>query len=456
MKKASVQRRILIWYTAIFVVLILVNLAVVTSISSASLFANASEILTHETEEIAEELSIGPSGPTLDDEEEEDDGEAFPYFRDNVVFVILRNNSVEYGTLPAGIDPDLPVQLYTVRTVKAAGEEWLVYEVMMENAYVLRGLYSTTDSKAVFQTTFWLLAIVSPVLILISFVGGSAILKRSFRPIHAVYQTAEQIKNSEDYALRIAVDKADDEVSRMAEMINRMLDQMQTAIRREKDFASNVSHELRTPLTVLRSQVEFLQTKEIAADLQNELTSIMNQILAMERMVRQFLELSRAKHIQNDDLEPFELFDVVESVVSSMASSIESKHLTLTLDKPDFSTRMLSYLPAHAQIWTNLLSNAIKYNVDGGRIVIRFRKEDARLKIDLEDTGIGIAADDLAKVFDPFFRAEPSRHVEGLGVGLSITKELVDLLNGEIAMESTKNRGTTVHLVFLLPPISKE
>lgn len=448
MRKPSVQRRILIWYTAVFVLLILVNLAVVISISSAAIFANAREILTHETEEIAEELRIGDHGPTLGDDEEDDDG--FAYFRDNVVFVILNNGVVAYGAMPSDLDGLPAVELYVVRSIQGSNAaEWLVYDVLVDDGYVLRGLYYTSDSKAAFQSMIWLLILVSPLLILISLIGGSTILRRAFRPINAVYQTAEQIKNSEDYALRIAVSSDHDEVSRMARMVNHMLDQMQTAIRREKDFASNVSHELRTPLTVLRSQVEYMQTKTFDAEVQQNLTSIMNQIGSMERMVRQFLELTRAKHIQPDDLETFDLFDMVESVASSMAPMMETKRIDCAIIPPVDSTTVFSYLPAHVQIWTNLISNAIKYNVEGGRIVIRFCEENNRLCIDIEDTGIGMSSEDLARAFDPFYRAEPSRHgVEGLGVGLSITKELVDLLEGSIDLASTPGKGTTVHLSF--------
>lgn len=450
MKKASVQRRILTWYTLIFVALILVNLVVVSSIASSSIDTNASEVLVHETEETAGELTIGPNGPTLDDEEEEDDSDPFPYYRDNVVFVIMKNGAVEYGSMPTAIQPIPPVALFSIQRVKDdTGSQWLLYDVPVESGYVLRGMYSTSEANAVFRELIWLLAIVSPILILISFVGGKTILKRLFRPINVVYQTAERIKDREDYALRIPIGQADDEVARMAEMINRMLDQMQRAIRREKEFAANVSHELRTPLTVLRSQVEYLQAKSADAAVQKDLASIMGQILGMERMVRQFLELARAKHIQKDDLETFELLDVVESVAASMAPMMEAKGIDCTIEPPAFSTRVRSYLPAHAQIWTNLISNAVKYNVDGGRILIRFSKPDNRLQIDIEDTGIGMSAETLARAFDPFYRAEPSRSVEeGLGVGLSITKELVDLLEGSIAMDSTLGKGTVVHLRF--------
>jgi signal transduction histidine kinase len=449
-KKASVQRRILTWYTLIFVALILLNLVVVSSISSSSIYTNASEVLVHETDETAGEMTIGPNGPTLDDEAEEDDSDPFPYYRDNVVFVVMKNGNVEYGSMPTAIQPIPPVTLFSIQRVKDdTGSQWLVYDVPVESGYVLRGMYSTSEANALFRDLLWLLAILSPILILISFVGGKTILKRLFRPINAVYQTAERIKDHEDYALRIPIGKADDEVARMAEMINRMLDQMQRAIRREKEFAANVSHELRTPLTVLRSQVEFLQTKATDEALQKDLSSIMAQIQGMERMVRQFLELARAKHIQKDDLETFDLVDLVESVAASMTPLMETKRIACTIEPPGFSTKILSYLPAHAQIWTNLISNAVKYNVEGGSIRVSFHRRDRHLGIDIADTGIGMTADTLAKAFDPFYRAEPSRSVEeGLGVGLSITKDLVALLEGSIVLESVPNRGTTVHLLF--------
>jgi PAS domain S-box-containing protein len=214
--------------------------------------------------------------------------------------------------------------------------------------------------------------------------------------------------------------------------------------RLKSKFIADVSHELRTPLAVLSTRVYLLENglpekrAEYLIGLRDQierLTQFVNTILDLSR-----LELGKARI----EFAPVNLNDVIEQVMAALTPRAEANGLRLNLDCADHLPMVRGEFNQLAQVATNLTANAINYTPNG-RIDIRTSATDGRVCLQVQDTGIGIASDDLPHLFERFYRGERAgqSRISGSGLGLSIVKEIVDLHGGEIIVESEVGKGST-------------
>jgi PAS domain S-box-containing protein len=224
--------------------------------------------------------------------------------------------------------------------------------------------------------------------------------------------------------------------------------------RMKSDFVSIVSHELRTPLTSIKGyldlvlmgasgptskqQESFLQ---IAKSNTDRLHGLVSDLLDISRMESGRMEL---------DVQVVSMLQVVQQVSNSMRKAFQDRGLTLTVDVPPELPEILGDPSRISQILMNLLSNAYKYTTEGGAI-LRVRPGRRALQIDVIDTGVGISLEDQEKLFTPFFRADEQavRQETGSGLGLTITKSLVEMHGGEMRVTSKPGKGST--FTFSLP-----
>lgn len=445
--KLKIKTKILVWYAISFLVLISTYVITTLSFASQTINRNASETIKHETDEIAEKLYIDIDGNVY--YEDDNDNETFRYLYDNIIYVIYENDALKLGEIPGSITENIPLEPYEIQTHKTNQSTWLIYDVPIQTGYTLRGFYSTSASESAFNQIFLWMLIFSPIVVLISLTGGLFIIKQAFKPIHAITDTALLISKEQHYDSRVPFVDTKDEVSDLARTINQMLDSIETAIEREQSFTSNVSHELRTPLSVLRAQLEYLEDKNKQSALKKDIQDIIKQLGFMENLVNQLLDWVRSKHIQPTTLEPVDIVLVLQSILESFQGVVENKQLQLFFESEEKNLMLKTDLSAFIRIFNNLISNAIKYNKDKGLIKIRIVSSKIAYQIEVIDTGIGMTEDTLKKAFDPFFRADTSRSErDSLGIGLSITKNLVESLNGSLELESTLHEGTLARVVF--------
>ncbi len=234
-----------------------------------------------------------------------------------------------------------------------------------------------------------------------------------------------------------------------------------TEIRRleqmRREFVANMSHELKTPITAIKSLAETLLNGAVDDPAHNRrfLGMVDDDANRLARLVDDLLELS---HIESKaaplKLQPVRVGPLIDEVAGRMQPPLRERGLTLELALPADAPPVLGDPERLRQIFVNLLDNAIKFNTRGGRITVRARPEQGRLRIDIEDTGIGIPAGDLPRVFERFYRADKARAREqgGTGLGLAIVKHLVDLHHGAVSAESAPGRGSTFTLLL---PISR-
>ncbi|HHO58643.1 MAG TPA: response regulator, partial [Thiotrichales bacterium] len=212
----------------------------------------------------------------------------------------------------------------------------------------------------------------------------------------------------------------------------------------KSDFLSSMSHELRTPLNAILGFTQLLKYEKNMTEKQqshigeisnagNLLLELVNQILDLARIEKGYLQLSM-EQVSLDDI-----FNDCKSMITPLA---EQHQVSLDIDTHIYGFVIADYTRLK-QVMLNLLTNAIKYNKPGGTVSIRIEKRDnEQLRISIIDTGQGIEAEYINEIFKPFNRLNSASNIEGTGIGLSISKQLMDMMNGRIGAESTVNVGS--------------
>jgi two-component system phosphate regulon sensor histidine kinase PhoR len=219
-----------------------------------------------------------------------------------------------------------------------------------------------------------------------------------------------------------------------------------------RDFISNVSHELRTPLASLKALTETLRdgALEDPPAARRFLTRIETEVDALTQMAQELLELARIESgqvpLERRALAPGEL---IASSAERMRAQAERAGLALHVHVPDGLPEVLADRPRLEQVLVNLIHNAIKFTPPGGSLTLSAEREGDIVRFSVEDTGTGIPADDLPRIFERFYKADRARSGGGTGLGLSISRHLVESHGGRIWAESREGDGSTFH--FTLP-----
>ncbi|MER3405747.1 MAG: hypothetical protein C4289_11795, partial [Chloroflexota bacterium] len=216
------------------------------------------------------------------------------------------------------------------------------------------------------------------------------------------------------------------------------------AERAKSELIATVSHELRTPLTSVLGYAELLADREYDRETQRRyLGTLRDEATRLTALIDDLLDLRRVEAGQLElDLRPLDLRPLLEE--KRLLFTGQSTRHTIELDLPDSPISVLCDRDRIGQVVANLLSNAIKYSPAGGPIVLRAELLDCRARVSVHDRGLGIPADQQAKVFTRFFRADTSdtRKIRGTGLGLALCKEIVEAHGGHIGFWSTQGKGS--------------
>lgn len=274
---------------------------------------------------------------------------------------------------------------------------------------------------------------------------GSRTLKKMLRPIDNMINTARSISANRLHN-RIDVVTSHDELKELAETFNEMLNRIQASYEQQNQFVSDASHELRTPISVIQGYANLLQRwgKEEKEVLDESLLAIKNEADNMKELVERLLFLARAdKETLKVEKMPFSLNELVDEVVRE-TKLIDAKHDIIS--EADAVIEINGDRGLIKQALRIFVDNSIRYTPAGGKIKVTLDIRDKRVRIILEDNGIGISKEDLPFVFNRFYRCDKSRTREsgGTGLGLSIAKWIIEKHDGTIEIESTLNVGSRV------------
>ena len=282
-----------------------------------------------------------------------------------------------------------------------------------------------------------------------AFLIGIYISRRMLKPVQAIRTAAERI-SIEDLSQRISTEGPDDEMKELTITFNSMIERLERAFQRQNQFISDASHELRTPIAVIQGYANLINRwgKSDPEILQESIDSILTETDHMSAMIRQLLFLAKSDqsrlHVQKARMS---LNEVAGELVREM--TLLQKDNQITFVEEAEVELFADYDLIKQLLWIHG-ENALKYS--GGEIQIKVWKDENRGYVSIRDHGMGIAEEDLPKIFDRFYRVDKSRNKEisGTGLGLAIARWIVDCHEGDILVESKLGEGTVFTDVFPL------
>ena len=289
-----------------------------------------------------------------------------------------------------------------------------------------------TKSDASFRSnSYGAIATAAGIAAVLACVIGYFVSRGMAQPIQRITSTAKQIRNG-DLTARTNV-TGPDEIGQLGETFDDMASTIERDLKLEHRLTGDVAHELRTPLMAMQATVEAMQDGVLPAD-DEHLEVVASEVRRLSRLIDAMLKLSRLENGTTElKIEKADLVRLVRGLVSSQHQLFHEKGLD-----PDLIREAI----------VNLMSNAMRYTNADGWVKVSLRQDRSDVLISVQDTGIGIAKEDIPQTFSRFWRSDVSRErvSGGLGVGLAITKEIIDRHNGTILVESELGRGTTFTL----------
>ncbi|MCI0458674.1 MAG: heavy metal sensor histidine kinase [Gemmataceae bacterium] len=310
---------------------------------------------------------------------------------------------------------------------------------------LMAGLEETDRTLGQLRTALFLAV---PVMLVASALVAYLLAWRALAPVTAISQATRSI-TADALHHRLPVPRPHDELGQLSATINAMIARLEQSFTEMRRFTADASHELRTPLTVLRTEVELALGKALRPEeTQALLGSVLEECQHLTRLTDQLLTLARRDAgLLQPHCEPVGLTALLQSVAETLQPLAEVKGLTLQVisgAKPgtDIVAADAGQL---RQVFVNLIDNAVKYTPGGGAVTVELDADTTQFVIRVRDTGEGIPAEHLPRVFERFYRVDMarSRELGGSGLGLSIARSIVEAHGGQIELESTPGTGTT-------------
>jgi two-component system heavy metal sensor histidine kinase CusS len=283
-----------------------------------------------------------------------------------------------------------------------------------------------------------------------SALGGYGTARRGLRPVAEVTAAARRIRPA-NLGERLAVAGLPSELAALAETFNAMLGRLEDSFGRLARFSADIAHELRTPVNNLRGEAEVALSRPRGADEYREvLGSCLEECGRLSRLIDSLLFLARAEHPTTQVArEPLDVGRELAAVRDFYEAAASEAGVALAVAAPAGLTAELSR-PLFQRAVGNLVANALAHTPPGGRVTLSATAEDGRVRVEVADTGRGIATEHLPHLFDRFYRADPARSSSsgGVGLGLAIVRGIAELHGGAVALDSEVGRGTRVSLLL--------
>jgi heavy metal sensor kinase len=334
--------------------------------------------------------------------------------------------NVEYG--------DLPLRILS-STVSVGGQRFIVQVAEPMDDYL--------EALERFRTAMF---IGIPVLLLLAAGGGYWMSTRALRPVDQITHAAQMI-NPQDLSQRVTVLQTGDELQRLAETLNQMLQKIESAVARITQFTADASHELRTPVALIRTRAEVTLAKPRSVDqYRDALKEVLAESERTTALIENLMTLARADTgSETLSFNRTDIGDIAREVSTQAQTLSEAKQLHWSVAIPDAAIWLRGDANALRRLLLILIDNAVKYTPPAGSISLALQRNGSHAEIRVRDNGIGISADDLPHIFDRFYRADKarSRELGGTGLGLSIGRWIANAHGGDIQVETSTPNGTT-------------
>ena len=446
MKRFSLKLKLTAMYSFFMVLVTCLCLAVLFSLSGNEILTSAQMHLRERVQESADEIE-------LEDGEFEIDSDF--YSLDNNVYLALYDTGGDflYGKVPPGLEQAPQFEDGKIQTVKSGTEQWYVYDVQyeMENGqeFYIRGVVSVTETQKEFLIAVRFAVILLPLTVILTALMGYRLIRRTLLPVRQMTETVQEIQKDGDLSRRIGVSQATgkDEFYQLAGTFDGMLESLEQAFLRERQFTSDVSHELRTPVSVILAQCEAsLNRTDLSEEQRKEILLIRKKAGEMSQMISQLLLLSRADQgRQQLNKEEINISELTEIIVEEHKMLAQRRKIEVHTEiEPDIT----GYLDEsfYIRMLDNLISNAVSYGKEGGNIKVTLHQIPSGVQGTVEDDGIGISRDDQVHIWERFYRVDASRtgKEDGShsGLGLSMAKWIAQAHGGNVRVESELGKGS--------------
>jgi heavy metal sensor kinase len=374
------------------------------------------------------------------------------------LITVSAGNGVGAGPmLPAGDLAAAAGGATIVRTTPLSGVDYRVYAVAFDLGGRSNALVVATSLEQVEGATHQLILLLSvliPFGIALAAIGGWWLAGKALRPVALMTEEAAAIETArpED---RIEVPSRMDELGRLAVTLNAMLDRIRSSVDQQRAFVSNASHELRTPLAIMRAEIDVsLAAPGLSEESHDTLTSAREETDRMRAIVEDLLLLARMDEGALEFAsEPVELGALVTEAVQAITPLAADRRMELSMPVGQ-PTTVLGDVARLRQVVRNLLENAIKYSPPDGTIRVKIGGDGDHVNVVVANSGRGIPAEDVSRIFDRFYRSDQSRSHEagGSGLGLAIVRELVEAQGGRVWARSRPGSGTEIGCSLLAAP----
>jgi heavy metal sensor kinase len=458
---ASIRVRLTLWYVALLAVILLVFSGLLYLTLSRALREELDVTLSTEAERLIGSMKFGSDAPQL--------GDAPDNLRIGTVAALYDSGGrrlLAYDprqplpVLPEALSEAARGRQVLVTAALADGTEWRVLTAPVIDNGVQVGIIQVgrpvAQVDATLRQLLLLLVLAVPLTLLVTSAGGLFLAGRALDPIDGITRAAAAI-GADDLSQRLNFRGSLDEVGRLAATFDRMLDRLDRAFRRQRQFTADASHELRTPLTMLATQIDVaLERQRTPADYEELLRSLREDAARMTQLVSELLTLARADAGQQLlTTEELDLGDLVSSVVQAMQPLALQRGVQLA-ERAQPHVRISGDQTRLSQLLINLVDNALRYTSRGGNVNVAIKEQAGWAELRVEDTGIGIAAEHLPHLFERFYRADPARARTdgGSGLGLAIAQWIAQAHGGGISIESELGRGSTFTVRLPLVPVA--
>ena len=313
---------------------------------------------------------------------------------------------------------------------------------------IAQSLGPVEDTLARLLTTIFLGA---PILVGSAGLGGYFLAARALAPIDKMTRTAQRI-SAEDLSARLKLPGTNDEVGRLAATFDHMIQRLDEAFKRERQFTSDASHELRTPLTAMQAIISVIrEDRRSPEDYEQALDDLAEETDRLKTLTEDLLHLAHSESEKPMVFDELDLAVLLGDLSDSLRPLAEKKALSLTCDVPK-SCKIVGDSDSLIRLFMNLLDNAIKYTSQG-EINVSLQPGHDQVIVSIADPGPGIPAEDLAKIFNRFYRVDKSRVTRGSGLGLAIAAKIAQAHQGSIKVSSTIDKGTCFRVFLPIAPL---
>lgn len=458
MKRAKLQWKLTCWFSISLLLMALLTFVIVFFVSHSVLQKNLKDELIHTVEDNLDEVEFYRSVSQM-----HIDGDTDQYIHYGVGYLEIDDDFLdqvngictglyrENGELLYGENPITEVEIPAFadgvcHTVRQGGEVYYLFDRQLEQSPIrelwLRGVVAESQGDAplrrIVRICLWCLG----AMVLFAIGGGVAITRRALRPIRDLSQAAAQISGGDDLKKRIPA-AGNDELSQLAGAFNGMIQRLDEAFEAERQFASDASHELRTPMAVILAQCDEAMDADLSPEeYRQALRVIHRQGRRMNRMIADMLECMRME--RKSDLyarEDVDLSELTESLCQDLAL-IGEKGIQVTWQVAD-GIHFTGDRTLLSRMIANLVGNAYRYGRENGHTQVTLSREGEHILLSVADDGIGIAPDQQEKIFRRLYQGASHRNGEGVGLGLSMARQIARMYGGEITVKSAPGAGST-------------